>query len=113
MRSLLVTGGAGFVGAHLALASKRARPASRVVALDNLCRRGSERNLERLAAGGVEFVHGDVRCRTDLEAIAGDFELIVDAAADPSVTAGLGGSPESLVATNLLGTVHTLELAGS
>ena len=50
---ILVTGGAGFVGAHLALAFKLRYPTARVVSLDNLKRRGSELNLPRLREGGV------------------------------------------------------------
>ena len=50
---ILVTGGAGFIGAHLALALRREIAGSRVVALDNLRRRGSELNLPRLRDGGV------------------------------------------------------------
>jgi nucleoside-diphosphate-sugar epimerase len=47
----MVTGGAGFVGSHLALSFKRDMPHSRVIALDNLRRRGSElvlRSSQRL-----------------------------------------------------------------
>ena len=51
MNRIIVTGGAGFVGAHLSLAAKAAYPDAEVVAFDNLYRRGSERNLPRLAAG--------------------------------------------------------------
>jgi CDP-paratose 2-epimerase len=58
---ILVTGGAGFVGSTVALAWKREGDSAEVIALDNLKRRGSELALPRLRAGGVRFVHGDVR----------------------------------------------------
>jgi len=48
MSTVLVTGGAGFIGANLCLALKAAGPATDVVALDSLKRRGSELNLARL-----------------------------------------------------------------
>jgi CDP-paratose 2-epimerase len=108
---ILVTGGAGFVGSHLALRAKDAWPAARVVALDNLKRRGSELNLPRLRATGVEFIHGDIRCPDDLEAISGDFDLLLECSAEPSVLAGYGGSPAYVVHTNLGGTFHCLEWA--
>jgi len=107
--TILVTGGAGFVGSHLALGLRRHRDGARVVALDNLKRRGSELNLPRLRAGGVEFIHGDVRNPEDLEE-AGPIDLILECSAEPSVLAGYGGSPRYLVNTNLVGTANCLEL---
>jgi CDP-paratose 2-epimerase len=106
--TLLITGGAGFVGSNLALRFKRDRFASRVVALDNLKRRGSELNIPRLRQGGVEFVHGDIRNQEDMEA-AGAFDLLIECSAEPSVLAGFQESPAYLINTNLLGTVNCLE----
>jgi CDP-paratose 2-epimerase len=110
VKNILVTGGAGFVGSWLALGAKTRYPAARVTALDNLKRRGSELNLTRLKAGGVEFVHGDVRNPEDFDA-AGPVDLLVECSAEPSVLAGCGGSPAYVVNTNLLGTVNCLETA--
>ncbi|GEO81744.1 NAD-dependent epimerase/dehydratase family protein [Pararhodospirillum oryzae] len=107
---ILVTGGAGFVGSSLALLFKRDRGDADVVAFDNLKRRGSELALARLAAGGVSFVHGDVRAPEDLEAV-GPFDLMIECSAEPSVHAGYGGSPAYVLNTNLGGTVHCLEAA--
>ena len=67
MTTFLVTGGAGFVGSHLAIRLKQHREQARVIALDNLLRRGSELALPRLRTAGVEFVYGDVRQSSDLE----------------------------------------------
>jgi CDP-paratose 2-epimerase len=106
--TLLVTGGCGLVGSHLALALKADNPKARVVALDNLSRRGAELALARLAAGGVAFVHGDIRKPEDLDA-AGPFDLLIDCAAEPSVHAGYGGDPRYLVGANLTGTLNCLE----
>lgn len=109
MRTVLVTGGAGFVGSNLALMFKRDSDA-RVVALDNLKRRGSELCIERLKQGGVEFLHGDIRCLADIEEV-GRFDLLIDCAAEPSVQAAYGGSPAYLVDANLVGTLNCLEMA--
>jgi CDP-paratose 2-epimerase len=108
METVLVTGGAGFVGSNLALRLKERRPASRVVALDNLKRRGSELNLPRLREGGVEFRHGDIRNAEDLEA-AGEFSLMIECSAEPSVLAGYGESPAYLINSNLMGSLNCLE----
>jgi CDP-paratose 2-epimerase len=108
METILVTGGAGFVGSSLALLLRAERPAARVVCLDNLKRRGSELNLPRLKQAGIAFVHGDIRLPGDIEA-AGPFDLMVECSAEPSALAGFGGSPDYLLATNLTGTTHCLE----
>jgi CDP-paratose 2-epimerase len=107
---ILVTGGAGFVGSSLALAFKRNRSSAAVVALDNLKRRGSELALERLRAGGVEFVHGDVRVSDDLAAV-GPVDVLIEASAEPSVHAGYDGNPSYLIHSNLVGAVNCLEHA--
>ena len=65
---ILVTGGAGFVGAALAIAFKNRHPETEVIAFDNLRRRGSELNLTRLRDHAVGFVHGDVRSAEDWQA---------------------------------------------
>ena len=99
-RNTLVTGGAGFVGSTLALALKSRHHDMQVVALDNLHRRGSELSLARLRAGGVRFVHGDIRIPEDV-ASAGPFDLLLDCSAEPSVLAGIGESPAYVTQTNL------------
>ena len=107
--TILVTGGAGFVGSSLALFLKEGDPGLRVLALDNLRRRGSELNLRRLQAAGVEFVHGDIRNREDLE-LPSKVDLVVECSAEPSVLAGLDSSPEYVLRTNLVGTLNLLEV---
>jgi CDP-paratose 2-epimerase len=108
--SVLITGGAGFVGASIAVALKTRFPGTRVAALDNLHRRGSELNLPRLRAAGVEFVHGDIRNPEDLNNCPPP-QLIIECSAEPSAQAGYGGSPEYLIQTNLVGCFNCLELA--
>jgi CDP-paratose 2-epimerase len=110
MRRVLVTGGAGFVGANLCVALAARHPDWELVALDNLSRRGSELNLPRLREAGVAFLHGDVRSRDDVLG-AGELDALVECSAEPSVMAGVGGSPDYLVQTNLVGAYHCLELA--
>lgn len=107
---ILVTGGAGFVGSNLALRFKRDSSDVDVCAFDNLRRRGSELALPRLAAGGVRFVHGDVRSPDDL-LDAGQFDLLLECSAEPSVQAGYDGNPGYVLQTNLTGTMHCLEAA--
>ena len=108
---ILITGGAGFVGGSLARSFLRDAGRNSVVLLDNLHRRGSEWNLAGLQAEGAQFVHGDVRNRADLEALDGKFDVLIEASAEPSVHAGIGGSPRYVLDTNLVGALNCLEYA--
>lgn len=105
-----MTGGAGFVGANLAIGLAEQHPGWEIVALDNLHRRGSELNVSRLRERGITFVHGDVRERADLDAV-GELTALVECSAEPSVLAGLHGGLDYLVHTNLVGAFNCLEVA--
>lgn len=108
---ILITGGCGFVGSNLALLFKEHLTSSEIYCLDNLSRRGSELNLAKVLAKGIQFVHGDVRNRNDFDRIP-KVDLVIDAAAEPSVLAGtVPGELENLMDTNLNGTINTLYFA--
>lgn len=109
-KNILITGGAGFVGSNLAVFLKRKHPSLRVIALDNLRRRGSELNIKRLKQNKVEFVHGDIRNPEDLE-LTTKIDLLIECSAEPSVLAGYGESPEYVINSNLVGTLNCLEMA--
>jgi CDP-paratose 2-epimerase len=112
MMSILITGGAGFVGANLALLLKDKYPDWRIVELDNLKRRGSELNIHLLQISGVDLRHGDIRNREDLRFDA-EIDFVIDAAAEPSILAGLQETPDYLINTNLEGTYHQSVESGS
>ena len=107
---ILITGGCGFVGSNLAIGLKKKHPNYSICALDNLKRRGSELNLSRLKEHEVSFIHGDIRNRTDFDEV-GEVDLVIDAAAEPSVLAGTQGGLDYLIDTNLNGTINTLHYA--
>jgi CDP-paratose 2-epimerase len=110
MQRLLITGGAGFVGSNLAVSLAARHPGWEIVAFDNLYRKGSELNLPRLEAAGVEFVRGDVREPADLQALPGA-DALIECSAEPSVMSGVDGDTGYLVHTNLTGAYNCLELA--
>lgn len=105
----LVTGGAGFIGANLSISLKLKHPAAQIYAMDNLKRRGSELNLDRLKRHGIGFVHGDIRNPEDFLQLK-PADVIIECSAEPSVLAGCY-SPDFLVKTNLLGTINCLNFA--
>jgi CDP-paratose 2-epimerase len=107
---VLVTGGAGFIGANIALGLSRSHPDWDLVALDNLRRRGAELNLPRLREAGIPFMHGDVRALDDLLCV-GEVDALIECSAEPSALAGIDGSPDYVVKSNLLGAYNCLELA--
>lgn len=107
---ILITGGLGFVGS--ALGRLFTETGSQVTALDNFRRRGAELNRGPLEDLGVSVVHGDVRNPADLEDLPGNFDLLLDAAAEPSVLSGTTASgPRYVLDSNLVGTIHSLEFA--
>ncbi|MFC1827845.1 NAD-dependent epimerase/dehydratase family protein [Thermodesulfobacteriota bacterium] len=107
-KKILITGGAGFVGSSLAVLFRKAFTNIQITSFDNLKRRGGELNLLRLKEHNIEFVHGDIRCREDLEEL-NDFDLLIDCSAEASVLAGITGSPLPIIMHNLLGTINCIE----
>jgi CDP-paratose 2-epimerase len=112
---ILITGACGFVGSTLARGLREGWPDWEIVGVDNFVRPGSEMNRSSLRACGVKIGHADIRVPSDLEGLP-RCDWIVDAAAEPSVLAGLDvgkGGSRQLIEHNLIGTVHLLELAKS
>lgn len=107
---LLITGICGFVGSRLTAALPECVPNLEIFGIDNLIRPGSETNRTELGAKGVRFIHGDLRCRSDVESLPA-CDWVIDAAANPSVLAGVDGrsSPRQLTEHNLAGTLNLLE----
>jgi CDP-paratose 2-epimerase len=110
LRRVLITGGAGFVGANLCVSLAVRHPGWKLIAVDNLHRRGSELNLPRLSAAGVEFVNADVRDPAIPESFD-SIDVLIECSAEPSVLAGLRGDTSYAVHTNLTGAYNCLELA--
>lgn len=107
---ILITGICGFVGSTLAQEWLRIEPGLTIYGLDNFIRPGSEGNRIALQKLGIKIYHGDIRIPSDFEALP-PADWVVDAAANPSVLAGVDGhtSSRQLIEHNLLGTVNILE----
>ncbi|HVZ65778.1 MAG TPA: NAD-dependent epimerase/dehydratase family protein [Lacunisphaera sp.] len=105
---VLITGICGFVGSTLA--RSLAAAGHQVAGFDNFIRPGSETNREPLQRLGVNVITADLRDAAAMAALpAADF--VIDAAANPSVLAGVDGrsSSREVVDHNLVGTVNVLE----
>ncbi|MFY9728758.1 MAG: NAD-dependent epimerase/dehydratase family protein [Bryobacteraceae bacterium] len=107
---ILITGACGFVGSSVAESLLERRQGLAIMGLDNLMRPGSETNRARLRKLGVALIHADIRTASDLENLpAADW--VIDAAASPSVLAGVEGalSSRQLFEHNLASLVNVLE----
>ena len=105
---ILITGICGFVGSTVARALHAA--GHQVSGFDNYIRPGSETNRAPLEKLGVKVLTADLRETKAMDALpAADF--VIDAAANPSVLAGVDGKTSSreLVDHNLTGTINVLE----
>lgn len=102
---ILITGGAGFVGSSLCIKLKEKYPAYSITAFDNLKRRGSELSLADFKRLGINFIHGDIRNQEDLAAV-GNFDVLIEASAEPSVMAGLNSDPTYVINNNLYGSIN-------
>jgi CDP-paratose 2-epimerase len=109
MRPILITGGAGFIGANLA---HRLLTAGRpVLVLDSLARAGVERNLRWLRethGGLLRFERGDVRDPATVRKAVAQAEQVFHFAAQVAVTDSLTDPVEDFE-VNARGTLNVLE----
>jgi len=110
---LLITGICGFVGSTIActLQDERRAEALTIFGMDNFSRPGSESNRHELKRRGIKLFHGDLRLGSDMDGLPA-FDWVIDAAANPSVLAGVDGKTSSrqILEHNLASTVNVLEL---
>ncbi len=113
MSTVLVTGGAGFIGTNFVRHVRRRRPRWRLINLDLLTYAGNPENLTDLAGDSFyTFVRGDI---ADRETVASLFarhpiRLVVHLAAETHVDRSIL-DPEMFVRTNVVGTYNLLETA--
>lgn len=107
---ILITGVCGFVGSSIAKRLTESVGKFEIIGIDNFIRPGSPRNLESLQKRGVKIHHGDIRNQSDFESLP-SVDWVIDAAANPSVLAGVDGKSSSrqLIEHNLQGTINILE----
>ncbi|NGP30178.1 GDP-mannose 4,6-dehydratase, partial [Rhodococcus aetherivorans] len=104
---LLVTGGAGFIGANFVHRTVADRPEARVTVLDKLTYAGNLASLDPVAEK-IRFVRGDVADADLVDALVAESDLVVHFAAESHNDNSLA-DPSPFVQTNLIGTFTLLE----
>lgn len=110
MAQLLITGGAGFIGANFVHHWREAHPQDGIVVLDALTYAGNRASLDGVA--DIIFVEGDIRDGALVSTLLTDHAIdrIVHFAAESHVDRSLSG-PAAFVDTNVRGTLTLLEAA--
>jgi dTDP-glucose 4,6-dehydratase len=111
-RRLLITGGAGFIGANFTRFWADAHPGDRLVVLDKLTYAGNRENLAPLLDARVRFVLGDIADRARVLSLLEEerIDTIVNFAAESHVDRSID-DPYAVVHTNVLGTQSLLDAA--
>jgi dTDP-glucose 4,6-dehydratase len=110
--TILVTGGAGFIGSNFIL-QWMARERASVVNFDKLTYAGNLRNLEQISSDtGYQFVHGDIVDRELVRSLLARHRprALVHFAAESHVDRSIRG-PDDFIRTNVQGTFTLLEEA--
>ena len=113
MQSVLITGGAGFIGQNLVHAWRAARPADRLVIVDAMTYAANLRSLEPLIADrSIQFVKGDIRDAALMRRLFEEhrFSRVAHLAAESHVDRSIA-DPEAFLQTNVLGTFTLLKAA--
>lgn len=103
---VLVTGGAGFIGANFVRATIEERPDAEVVVLDKLTYAGNPASLKGLDR--VKLIEGDIANPETVDALVKDSHLVVHFAAESHNDNSLI-DPSPFITTNLVGTFTLLE----
>jgi len=104
---VLVTGGAGFIGANFVHQTLAERPGAQVTVLDKLTYAGNPVSLDDVR-GQISFVQGDVADADTVDPLVADADLVVHFAAESHNDNSLL-DPSPFVQTNLVGTFTLLE----
>ena len=104
---ILITGGCGFVGSNIAVFLKKRLKKSKIFSLDNLTRKGSIINRDRLKKLNIRNFNYSIENFKKLNSLP-KFNLIIDCCAEPAIEASKK-NPDRVFNTNLIGTFNILK----
>ena len=104
---ILITGGCGFVGSNIAIYLKKRFKKFRIFSLDNLTRKGSQMNKERLKKYKIKNYNFDIVNFNRIKTLP-KFDLIIDCCAEPAIEESKK-NPDKVFNTNLIGTFNILK----
>ncbi len=106
-QTILVTGGAGFIGTNFCYYWNKNHPENKLIILDALTYAGNRSSLQTLEKqSSVHFVHGNITDATLVDTIMKDVAVVVHFAAESHVDRSIK-QPDLFLQSNIIGT-HTL-----
>jgi dTDP-glucose 4,6-dehydratase len=111
MSTILVCGGAGFIGSNFIRYVFQTSPKTKVVCIDALTYAGNKDNLKGLPKDRFTFVKGDITDKTLIAKVLKKYEPshVINFAAESHVDRSIHGGAEDFIRTNVHGTVVLLE----
>ncbi|MEX2512818.1 MAG: dTDP-glucose 4,6-dehydratase [Cyclobacteriaceae bacterium] len=114
-KSILITGGAGFIGSHVVRLFVKKYPDYRIVNLDGLTYAGNLENLTDIEqAPNYKFAKVNINDETRLAQVFNDYQItdVIHLAAESHVDRSIS-DPMAFVKTNVVGTVNLLKAANN
>ena len=110
MKTILVTGGCGFIGSNFIQNLLQKDSSAHIINIDKLTYAGNLMNLASISNNRYAFVKGDICNKSLIESLFNEynFQSVVHFAAESHVDRSIDG-PSEFIQTNIVGTLNLLE----